>query len=117
MAEMLPETLTVLTTTDSAGKAEALARGAIERRVAACAQIAGPVTSVYRWEDEVQTDQEWQVFFKTAAARYSALEAYLREAHDYDVPEIIATRIVQGGADYLRWVVAESTDPDATARA
>lgn len=114
---MLPETLTVLTTTDGAEKAEALARGAIERRVAACAQVAGPVTSVYRWEGEVTTDPEWQVFFKTAAARYGALEAYIREVHDYDVPEIIATRVVRGGADYLRWVVEESTDPDATAPA
>jgi periplasmic divalent cation tolerance protein len=117
MAEMLPETLTVLTTTDSAEKAEALAGGAIERRVAACAQVAGPVTSVYRWEGRVATDPEWQVFFKTAAARYDALEAYLREAHDYDVPEIIATPVVRGGADYLRWVVEETTDPDATAPA
>lgn len=110
----MAETLTVLTTTDSAEKAEALARGAIEGRVAACAQIVGPVTSVYRWEGAVQTDPEWQVLFKTAAARYGALEAYIREAHDYDVPEIIATRVVEGSADYLRWVVEESTDPDAS---
>ncbi|MFR9674668.1 divalent-cation tolerance protein CutA [Streptomyces sp. TR06-5] len=114
MADNVPETLTVLTTIDSAEKAETLARGAIERRVAACAQINGPVTSVYRWEGTVQADPEWQVLFKTAAARYSALEAYLGEAHDYDVPEIIATRVVEGGADYLRWVVEETTDPGAT---
>ncbi len=110
----MAETLTVLTTIDSAEKAEALARGAIEGRVAACAQIVGPVTSVYRWEGAVQTDPEWQVLFKTAAERYGALEAYIRDAHDYDVPEIIATRVVEGGADYLRWVVEESTDPDAS---
>jgi periplasmic divalent cation tolerance protein len=117
MASILPETLTVLTTVESAAKAEVLARGAVEQRVAACAQINGPVTSVYRWEDAVQTDPEWQVLFKTAAARYGALEAYIRAAHDYDVPEIIATRVVRGGADYLRWVVEECADPDATAEA
>ncbi|MDT0377393.1 divalent-cation tolerance protein CutA [Streptomyces sp. DSM 42041] len=115
MAEIVPETLTVLTTVDGAAKAESLARGAVERRVAACAQISAPVTSVYRWEGTVQTDPEWQVLFKTAAARYGALEAYIREVHDYDVPEIIATPVVRGGADYLRWVVEECTDPEATA--
>ncbi|MEU1038399.1 divalent-cation tolerance protein CutA [Streptomyces sp. NPDC005551] len=100
--------LTVLTTTDAAGKAQALARGAVEARAAACAQISGPVTSVYRWQDAVETAEEWQVLFKTTGARYDALEAYLREAHDYDTPEIIATPVVRGSADYLRWVAEET---------
>ncbi|GGZ72679.1 divalent-cation tolerance protein CutA [Streptomyces echinoruber] len=100
--------LTVLTTTDDQGRAEALARGAIEARVAACAQVSGPVTSVYRWKGEVRTAPEWQVLFKTTGARYDALEAYLREAHDYDTPEIIATPIVRGSADYLRWLEEET---------
>ncbi len=101
--------LTVMTTTDSAEKAEALARGAIEARVAACAQIGAPVTSVYRWEHAIETAQEWQVLFKTAAARYAALEAYLLEAHDYDTPEIIATPVTRGGAGYLAWVERETS--------
>ncbi|MEE1928464.1 divalent-cation tolerance protein CutA [Streptomyces sp. TRM 70351] len=101
--------LTVLTTTDSPEKAEALAAGAVDRRVAACAQISGPVTSVYRWEGAVRTDPEWQVLFKTTAARYDALERYLGEAHDYDVPEIIATPVTASAA-YAGWV-AEETAP------
>jgi periplasmic divalent cation tolerance protein len=109
----MADILTVLTTTGSSERAEALARGAVERHVAACAQINGPVTSVYRWEGTVQTDPEWQVLFKTSAARYGALEAYLLEAHDYDVPEIIATPVTHGSADYLRWVTDETTTPPA----
>ncbi|MEU2787406.1 divalent-cation tolerance protein CutA [Streptomyces sp. NPDC007100] len=98
-----------MTTTDSAAKAETLARGAIEARVAACAQIGAPVTSVYRWDGAVETAQEWQVLFKTAAARYEALEAYLLQAHDYDTPEIIATPVTRGGAGYLAWVTEETS--------
>ncbi|MET8575096.1 divalent-cation tolerance protein CutA [Streptomyces sp. NPDC005012] len=100
--------LTVLTTTDSPEKAEALARGAVEGRVAACAQVSGPVTSVYRWKGAVETAAEWQVAFKTTAARYQALETHLREAHDYDTPEIVATPIVAGHAEYLRWIEDET---------
>lgn len=100
--------LTVLTTTDAPEKAEALARGAVEARAAACAQITGPVTSVYRWKGAVETASEWQVLFKTTGARYDALEAYLLAAHDYDTPEIIATPVVRGSADYLRWVEEET---------
>ncbi|KAF4409945.1 MULTISPECIES: divalent-cation tolerance protein CutA [Streptomyces] len=100
--------LTVMTTTDSAEKAEALARGAVETRVAACVQISAPVTSVYRWEGAVETAQEWQVLFKTAAARYGELETYIRAVHDYDTPEIIATPVTRGGTDYLAWIDAET---------
>ncbi|MFD9650370.1 divalent-cation tolerance protein CutA [Streptomyces mirabilis] len=105
--------LTVLTTTDDPGKAETLARGAVEARVAACAQITGPVTSVYRWKGAVETASEWQVLFKTTGARYDALEAYLLAAHDYDTPEIIATPVVRGSADYLRWVEEEAVGEEA----
>ncbi|MGS2587786.1 divalent-cation tolerance protein CutA [Streptomyces hebeiensis] len=103
--------LTVLTTADSAEKAEALARGAIEARLAACAQISAPVTSVYRWEGAIETAQEWQILFKTTAAGYEALEAHLSAAHDYDVPEIIATPVVRGSAAYLSWVTEETDAP------
>ena len=61
--------------------------------------VAGPI----------ETAAEWQVLFKTTAARYEELEAHIREAHDYETPEVIATPITQGSEDYLAWVVAETT--------
>ncbi|MER5882367.1 divalent-cation tolerance protein CutA [Streptomyces sp. NPDC001941] len=103
-----PAVLTVLTTVDSAESAEALARGAVEARLAACAQVSGPVTSVYHWQGAVETAREWQVLLKTTEAVYPALEAHLKAAHDYDTPEIIATPVVRGSAAYLEWVAAET---------
>ena len=105
----MSEYLTVLTTTDAPDKADTLARTAVEAKVAACAQIDGPITSVYRWEGAVQTDQEWRVLYKTTAALYPALEAHIKATHDYDTPEVIATPITHGSADYLAWVSAETT--------
>ncbi|MEU9606942.1 divalent-cation tolerance protein CutA [Streptomyces sp. NPDC048057] len=100
--------LTVLTTTDSAAKAEELARGAVEARLAACAQISAPVTSVFHWRDAVETTQEWQVLFTTVPQRYAALEAHLIAAHDYDPPEVLATPIVAGAPAYLTWLEHET---------
>lgn len=100
--------LTVLTTTDAADKAERLARAAVEARLAACAQINGPVTSVYRWQGEIETAQEWQILFKTTEGRYPELESRLIAEHDYDTPEIIATPVVRGSADYLTWMEQET---------
>jgi periplasmic divalent cation tolerance protein len=100
--------LTVLTTTDSAEHAERLARVAIEARAAACAQIDGPIRSVYRWQGEVLAEQEWRVSFKTPATRYDTLEAVLKAAHTYDTPEIIAVPVERGAAEYLAWLDAET---------
>lgn len=107
----MAQALTVLTTTDSAAKAEELARGAVEARLAACAQISAPVTSVYRWKNAVETAEEWQVLFKTTQACYTALEAHLVAAHDYETPEIIATPVVGGSPAYLAWIEAETMVP------
>ncbi|MBT2444826.1 divalent-cation tolerance protein CutA [Streptomyces sp. ISL-36] len=103
--------LTVLTTTDSAAKAEALARGAVEARLAACAQVSGPVTSVYHWQAAIETSEEWQVVFKTTETRYDALEAHLLAVHDYDTPEIVATPVLRASAAYLEWIATETAAP------
>ncbi|WP_327269578.1 divalent-cation tolerance protein CutA [Streptomyces sp. NBC_01218] len=105
--------LTVQTTTDSEEKAMALARGAVEARLAACAQVSAPVTSVYHWQNAVETAQEWQVLFKTRAERYDELEDHLHAAHDYDTPEIVATPIVRGSARYLAWVTDQTSSAAA----
>jgi periplasmic divalent cation tolerance protein len=106
----MPGYITVLTTTDSAERAENLARVVVEQRAAACAQIDGPIRSVYWWEDGVQTETEWRVLFKTPAGRYGDLEAAIKAAHTYDTPEIISAMIEQGSPEYLAWLDAE-TEP------
>ena len=102
------EFLAVLTTTDTRERAQDLAAGAVERRLAACAQIDGPVTSVYRWQGTIETDTEWRVLYKTTATRYPDLVAHIEAVHTYDTPEIIATPVTAGGDAYLAWLRAET---------
>src|ERR1700744_4703828 len=90
--------LQVQTTTDSRAEAMELVRSAVEARLAACGQVAGPVASTYWWNDEIERAEEWFVFLKLPADRYPALAAFLTERHSYDEPEIIATPIVAGSA-------------------
>jgi len=101
------DVIQVATTCGSQQEAEAIARPLIERRLAACVQISGPITSVYRWEGAVQTDQEWLCTAKTLQDKYPEVEAAIREAHSYDEPEILATPVVAGSAGYLQWVAGE----------
>lgn len=109
---MTPEPVIVATTTDSEDSARSLASSAISARLGACAQIVGPITSVFRWEGEVQTEQEWRVEVKTAADRVAAITEHLTTEHSYDVPEIIVTPVSGGSPAYLSWVV-EQTRPQS----
>ncbi|SDX38009.1 divalent cation tolerance protein [Amycolatopsis xylanica] len=102
------EHVVVTTTAGSEEAARALATGAIEARLGACAQIVGPLTSVYRWEGVVQTETEWRVEIKAAARRAPELTEYLKTEHAYDVPEVIVTPIVGGSAEYLAWLTEET---------
>lgn len=99
-------------TAPTAEEAGRLGRLAVERRLAACAQIGGPVTSTYRWHGEVETATEWVCTLKTVGPALPALTALLRHAHSYDVPEIVAVPVAGGDPDYLAWVAAEAaSDP------
>ena len=103
----MPECLQVLTTIDSADGAQRLARSIVEARLAACVQVVGPIRSVYRWRGAVQDEQEWQCLAKTTSDRFEALLAHIQDQHPYDVPEVIATPIVAGSAEYLSWVAEQ----------
>ncbi|WP_244945275.1 divalent-cation tolerance protein CutA [Couchioplanes caeruleus] len=99
-----------MTTIDSRGAADSLARQAVEARVAACAQVSGPVTSTYWWEGKVEAAEEWRITFKTTTARYAALERHIREHHSYDVPEILCSPVTAGNPEYLEWLDAETPE-------
>lgn len=100
--------LLVLTNLPDRETAERLAGVLMEKRVAACVNILAPCRSVYRWKGAVQREEEHPVLIKTTAERYPALEAAIRAAHPYELPEIIAVPIEHGLPDYLAWVDAET---------
>jgi periplasmic divalent cation tolerance protein len=104
--------LQVQTTTDSRAEAMELARAAVEARLAACGQVAGPVASTYWWNDELERAEEWFVFFKLPADRYADLAAFIAERHSYDEPEILATPFVAGSPSFLAWVADETRPRD-----
>jgi periplasmic divalent cation tolerance protein len=100
----MAEYLQVLITTGAEEEAERISAALVERRLAACVQVLGPISSRYRWQGEVETAREWICLAKTEASRYPELEAAIRELHSYDEPEIAATPIVAGSQGYLAWI-------------
>jgi periplasmic divalent cation tolerance protein len=96
----------VLTTVSSPEEAERICDALVEARLAACVQVAGPVSSTYRWQGEVERAQEWQCLAKTEARLYPEVEAQIRRVHPYDEPEILAIPVLAGSRGYLEWVSA-----------
>ncbi|UWE07688.1 divalent-cation tolerance protein CutA [Actinacidiphila bryophytorum] len=102
----------VSTATETREQAVQLAESAVRGRLAAGAQVVGPVVSVFWHRGEFGMGEEWQLLLKTTAEGYPALEAHLLEHHPWEKPEVVAVPIVAGSAAYLRWL-ADSTKPGA----
>ncbi|MGH7230844.1 MAG: divalent-cation tolerance protein CutA [Nitrospiraceae bacterium] len=98
----------VFVTASSGGEAEKIARPLVETGLAACANILGPVKSIYIWEQKLTEDTEIMIVFKTQRHLFRALEEEIKRLHSYQVPEIIAVPIVMGSEDYLNWMTVNT---------
>lgn len=105
---MEPAFCIVMTSIGTEDEAEALAQAIVEARLAACVQVQR-VRSLYIWQDALHREPEWVLHIKTLDARYAVLEAFIRERHSYQTPEIVRVPISAGSADYLDWLRAGST--------
>jgi periplasmic divalent cation tolerance protein len=95
--------IVVMTTVATAPDGETLAEKLVEARLATCVQILPAMTSIYRWEGEIQKESEHLLLIKTLAKRYDELESFLLANHPYDVPEIVALesdRVSQSFLDF-----------------
>jgi len=108
--------LQVVTTTPSAAVARRIAATLVDRRLAACVQIAGPIESTYRWQGKVETAREWLCLMKTNLARYRELVAAVEALHPYDTPELVAFPIAAGSGKYLEWLASSVRGASARRR-
>jgi periplasmic divalent cation tolerance protein len=101
----------VTTTLPERAVAENLAATLVAERLAACAQILGPISSTYRWKGAVEHAEEWYCYLKTTLGRLPELQKRIDELHPYDVPEVIAIPISHGDEEYLAWVREAVKEP------
>ncbi len=94
----------ISTTTETKEQSEIIAQHLVEAKLAACVQIVGPITSIYRWKGKVENAQEWLCLIKTRDDLYNKVETAIKSLHPYETPEIIAVPIVKGSKEYLNWI-------------
>lgn len=85
-----------------------MAHALIEERVAACVQVAGPITSIYRWDGNVESSSEFRLVIKTTVERESEVYDLIQKLHDYDVPQIVSVPFSGGLDAYLDWISTET---------
>lgn len=102
------EALLVITNMPDRDQASRLARRLVESRLAACVNLLAECESVYAWQGAVESAREVPLLVKTVARHYPAVENMIRDAHPYELPEIIAVSVDNGLPEYLGWIESET---------
>ena len=103
------ETCLVYVTTGSDAEARKIASAMVEERLAACANILGEITSIYRWEGSLQTENEVAFILKSQPHLIKKLTARVTELHAYECPCVIAMPIIDGNPEFLKWIIDETS--------
>ena len=97
----------IVTTTETKEDATGIAKEMVRQRLAACAQVVGPIQSTYWWKGEIESSEEWLCLMKSRQDLFPKIEMAIKDIHAYEVPEIIAIPIQTGHQPYLKWMVGE----------
>ena len=101
------ELVVLFITTDSPEEAHKIAEVLIKQRKAACVNIVPGVSSLFWWQDKIESASENLLIVKTKASLLNEIIRLVIENHSYEVPEVVALPIVGGNQDYLEWIDKE----------
>ncbi len=97
----------VLTTTATREDAQAIADALVEKHLAGCVQIVGPIVTTFWWKGQLERTEEWLCLIKSERRLYTELEQSIKTHHPYETPEIVAIPIIAGSQAYLQWLSRE----------
>jgi periplasmic divalent cation tolerance protein len=96
--------IVIFSTARNAEEASRIAKKLVSDRLVACVNIIPGIQSIYRWNDEVQNEQEVLMVMKTEKSKYQDVESAIKSLHSYEVPEIISLSLENGFEGYLEWM-------------
>lgn len=106
------DVVVIYTTWPDADTAERVGAEAVAERLAACANVLAPMTSIYRWEGAVDRVLETPMLLKTSSARADRLRDFILARHPYEVPCVLAWPSMPEGSNptFMAWVLKETGD-------
>ncbi len=96
----------MITTVSTREEANIIASELVSRRLAACVNILGPISSVYRWQGAIENSEEFLLLIKSTEAQFRPIQDALGELHSYELPELVSFVIEAGAQPYLDWIAA-----------
>ena len=103
----MTDKIVVLSACASSEEAARIARGLVEKRLAACVNALAGVRSIYRWKGAIEDESEVLLVIKSSRTLFNQLRIELERMHSYEVPEAIAIPVVEGSEPYLAWMERE----------
>lgn len=100
----MTDKLLILTTAGSDSEAKRIATALVERKLAACVNVVPRIQSLYRWQDKVETAEEFLLIIKTMKTQQAQVQSAIRELHTYELPECVAIAVDSGSTEYLEWI-------------
>jgi periplasmic divalent cation tolerance protein len=100
----MTDKIIVLTTAGSRDEAHKIGRALVERLLAACVNIVPQLTSIYRWQGQIEEAEEWLLMVKTTRAAFAQVREAILSLHSYETPECISISIDDGSEKYLGWI-------------
>ena len=96
-------------TAPNADEAKKIGEALVAERLVACANILGPIASIYWWQGHIQHDSEAVLIAKTRAELVEHVIARVKALHSYTVPCVVSLAIERGNPDFLNWIEAETS--------
>ena len=100
----MTDKILVFTTAGSEKNAKNIAEALVKLRLAACVNVLPRLTSIYRWEEKIETAEEWLLIIKTIRKNFTAVRDAIKELHTYELPECVSVPIEDGSEAYLKWI-------------
>lgn len=85
-----------------------IGRAIVEDRLAACANVIDGMTSIYRWNDQIEQSAEVVLILKSTEDLTASLTDRVRELHPYDCPCVVTIPIQGGHDEFLEWITHET---------
>jgi len=103
---MKTQHIIILITAKDKKEAEKIAKGLLEAKLIACANIINGVQSLFWWQGKIGSSKEVLLVLKTKKTLFNKISSKVKSLHSYQTPEIIALSILNGSEDYLNWIDA-----------
>ena len=93
-----------MVTTMNKEEAEKIAQSLLDEKWIACANIIGPVLSLFTWKGKIEKVKEYILLLKSRLELFEKLSKKVKSLHSYETPEIIAIPITEAFKNYLEWL-------------